>query len=57
MRKHAGGCKGIITLEEDRCVSLLAKWNRNVTSSQIAADLAIATNTHNSARTNSRLLN
>ena len=51
MKKDAGGLKIIITPEEDRYASLVAKKNRNVIPSHIATDLAIVTGTHNSART------
>ena len=44
MKKHAGSRKRIVTLEEDRYISLVAKRNRNATPSQIATDK------HNSAR-------
>ena len=43
MKKHADGCKRIITHEEVQYVSLLAKKNGNTIPSQIATDLAIAT--------------
>ena len=46
MQKHAGSRIRIITPQEDRYVSLIAKRNRNVTLSQMAADLAIANGTH-----------
>ena len=52
MKKHAGGHKRIITSQEDRYVSLVVKRKRNNDSpNQIAANLAIATSTHVSART------
>ena len=51
MKKHAGGRKRMITLEKDGYVSLVAKRNKNPTPRQIAADLEIASSTHNSART------
>ena len=50
MKKNAGGRKRIITPKKDRYVSPVAKRNRHVISSKIAADLAVATGTHNSAR-------
>ena len=51
MRKHAGCRTWIIILQDDQYVFLLAKRNRNVTPSQVDANLAIATSTHISART------
>ena len=57
MRKHDGGRGRKTTPQQDRCVSLVAKRNRNLTPSQIAADLATATGTRVSARTISRRLN
>lgn len=57
MRKHAGGRGRNTTPQEDRYVSLVAKRNRHLTPSQIAADLATATGTNVSARTISRRLN
>ena len=56
-KKHAGGRERIITTKVDRYSSLVAKRNKNATSNQIATDLAIATNTHNSAISISLLLN
>ena len=50
MQKHADGCRRIITSPENQCVSLVAKRNRNATPRQIAADIAIATGMHVSAR-------
>ena len=57
MKKHADDRKRITTPEEDRYVSLVVKRNRNVTPSQIAADLVVATGTHFFARTISLPLN
>ena len=57
MQKYACGCRRIITSQENRRVSLLAERTRNTTPSRIAADLAIATGTHDSARTISIRLN
>ena len=51
MMKNPCNRKRIITAEEDRCVSPVAKRNRNASPSQIVADLAIAAITHNLART------
>ena len=48
-KNHAGGCKRIITPEEVPFVTPVKKRNKNVISSQIAADLAIIIGTHNSA--------
>ena len=57
IQKHAGDCYRITTPQEDRYVFLMALRNRNVTASQVAADIAIATGTRISDRTISRRLN
>ena len=57
MQKLAGGHKRIITPQKDWYVSKVAKRNRNAPSSQIPADLAIATGAHISDRTISCPLN
>ena len=57
MQKHAGVCERIITPEEDSYAALVAKRNRNDIPNQIAADLAVATDAHVSARTFSLRLN
>ena len=50
MWKCGGGRGRIPTLQEDRCVSLVEKRNKNFTPSQIAAGLAVATNSHISSK-------
>ncbi|XP_055927987.1 uncharacterized protein LOC129959189 [Argiope bruennichi] len=57
LQKHAGGRGRNTTPLEDRYVALVVKRNRNLTSGQIAANLATATGTHFSARTISWRLN